>query len=76
MVTFVPNFINCTDPGMASLEGVASESCEFVIMVNKYDYDYHLWNFSDHIDHIRSVSGIDHIGIGSDFDGIPKWVWS
>ncbi|MER3462922.1 MAG: membrane dipeptidase, partial [Armatimonadota bacterium] len=23
----------------------------------------------DHIDHIRSVAGIDHIGIGSDFDG-------
>jgi membrane dipeptidase len=24
----------------------------------------------DHIDHIRKVAGIDHIGIGSDFDGI------
>ncbi len=24
---------------------------------------------ADHIDHIRSVAGIDHIGIGSDFDG-------
>ncbi len=25
---------------------------------------------ADHIDHIRAVAGIDHIGIGSDFDGI------
>jgi membrane dipeptidase len=25
---------------------------------------------ADHIDHIRRVAGIDHIGIGSDFDGI------
>jgi membrane dipeptidase len=25
---------------------------------------------ADHIDHIRTVAGIDHIGIGSDFDGI------
>jgi membrane dipeptidase len=25
---------------------------------------------ADHIDHIREVAGIDHIGIGSDFDGI------
>jgi len=25
---------------------------------------------SDHIDHIRSVAGVDHIGIGSDYDGI------
>lgn len=25
----------------------------------------------DHIDHIRKVAGIDNIGIGSDFDGVP-----
>lgn len=25
----------------------------------------------DHIDHIRKVAGIDHIGLGSDYDGIP-----
>lgn len=25
----------------------------------------------DHIDHVRKVAGIDHIGLGSDFDGIP-----
>lgn len=25
----------------------------------------------DHIDHIRDVAGIDHVGIGSDFDGVP-----
>ena len=24
----------------------------------------------DHIDHIRQVAGIDHVGYGSDFDGI------
>jgi membrane dipeptidase len=26
---------------------------------------------ADHIDHVREVAGIDHIGIGSDFDGAP-----
>jgi membrane dipeptidase len=26
---------------------------------------------ADHIDHIRQVAGIDHVGIGSDFDGVP-----
>jgi membrane dipeptidase len=26
---------------------------------------------ADHIDHIRQVAGIDHVGLGSDFDGIP-----
>ncbi len=26
----------------------------------------------DHIDHIVGVSGIDHVGMGSDYDGIPR----
>lgn len=25
----------------------------------------------DHIDHIAKVAGVDHLGIGSDFDGVP-----
>ena len=28
---------------------------------------------ADHIDHIVKVAGIDHVGIGSDFDGITVW---
>ena len=28
-----------------------------------------LSDVADHIDHIRQVAGIDHVGIGSDFDG-------
>ena len=27
---------------------------------------------ADHIDHVRQVAGIDHVGIGSDFDGIES----
>jgi membrane dipeptidase len=26
----------------------------------------------DHIEHIIKVAGIDHVGIGSDFDGVPR----
>jgi membrane dipeptidase len=26
---------------------------------------------ADHVEHIRQVAGIDHVGLGSDFDGIP-----
>ena len=29
---------------------------------------------ADHIDHIRQVAGIDHIGLGGDFDGITTVV--
>jgi membrane dipeptidase len=27
---------------------------------------------ADHIDHIRKIAGVDHVGIGSDFDGITE----
>jgi membrane dipeptidase len=26
----------------------------------------------DHIDHIVRVAGVNHVGIGSDFDGVPR----
>ncbi len=29
-------------------------------------------DMADHIDHIRDVAGIDHIGIGGDYDGMPS----
>ncbi|MCD1591632.1 dipeptidase [Qipengyuania citrea] len=28
-------------------------------------------DLADHIDHIRDMAGIDHIGIGGDYDGMP-----
>ena len=31
-----------------------------------------LADVADHIEHIRRVAGVDHVGIGSDFDGIPE----
>jgi membrane dipeptidase len=30
-----------------------------------------LSDVANHIDHIRLVAGVDHVGIGSDFDGVP-----
>ncbi len=29
-------------------------------------------DMADHIDHIRAVAGVDHIGIGGDYDGMPS----
>ena len=26
---------------------------------------------ADHVDHVRTLAGVDHVGIGSDFDGSP-----
>jgi membrane dipeptidase len=29
---------------------------------------------ADHIEHVRDVAGIDHVGIGADFYGDPSWM--
>ena len=31
-----------------------------------------VFNVIDHIEHVIKVAGIDHVGLGSDFDGVPK----
>ena len=31
-----------------------------------------VFDMADHVDHIREVAGIDHIGIGGDYDGMPS----
>ena len=33
-----------------------------------------LGEVADHIEHIRKVAGVDHVGIGSDFDGIEETI--
>jgi membrane dipeptidase len=27
---------------------------------------------ADHVDHVRDVAGIEHVGVGGDYDGVPK----
>jgi membrane dipeptidase len=31
-----------------------------------------LRHVADHVDHIRKIAGVDHIGLGSDFDGVSS----
>ncbi len=33
-----------------------------------------LADVADHIEHVRDVAGIDHVGIGADFFGEPPWM--
>ncbi|XP_073234369.1 dipeptidase 1-like [Porites lutea] len=52
-----------------------------VVMVNFYDkyirctanksLPANLSHVADHIDHIKKVAGIDYVGLGSDYDGVP-----
>jgi membrane dipeptidase len=58
MVTFVPSFINET---VRTYEGPRSQAPRATLA-----------DVADHIEHVRDVAGIDHVGIGSDFDGISS----
>ena len=62
MVTFVPGFISqaVADHDAKKSPGPAPRAT--------------LSQVADHIDHIRKVAGIDHIGLGGDFDGISSVV--
>jgi len=86
MVTFVPGFIapeaggrsqSMRDELRAIRRQYASDAKGLEAAMDNY-YKTHpeppatLQQVADHIDHIRRVAGIDHIGIGSDFDGITR----
>jgi membrane dipeptidase len=59
-----------------SMEGEGNEETKDIVWFNeqmkKIDAKYppaNLTDFVDHIDHAVKVAGVDHVGIGSDFDG-------
>lgn len=82
MVNFYTEFIKHESPRLAAEEKALKEK-----FPNPEDYKkaYEEWakvnksprgtipDLVDHIDHIVKVAGIDHVGIGSDFDGINSW---
>jgi membrane dipeptidase len=65
MVTFVPGFIS-----QAVADYDAKPAAERTGTAPRAT----LAQVADHIDHIRKVAGIDHIGLGGDFDGITQVV--
>ena len=66
MVTFVPGFIS-----QAVADFDAKPEAE---RKGQAPPKATLAQVADHIDHIRKVAGIDHIGLGGDFDGITQVV--
>ena len=78
MVTFVPGFI--------SQELIADATARRRFGSDTASAAYRQWRaanprpkavlgqVADHIEHIRRVAGIDHVGIGGDFDGISELV--
>jgi membrane dipeptidase len=66
MVTFVPGFVS---PQVNAWNKLTPEQQKATQPPRATIADV-----ANHIDHIRTVAGIDHIGLGSDFDGITQTV--
>ena len=88
MVTFVPGFVNAKVNAWNKLQTAEQDRLKTASPADaaavKAGVD--TWtsahpapratisDVADHVDHIRKVAGIDHIGIGGDFDGITQTV--
>jgi membrane dipeptidase len=85
MVTFVPAFVSqeCADwfNGMraeAISRGVDPKNLHDLFTIVRPEYvtshpepGATLAQVADHVDHVREVAGLEHVGIGGDFDGTP-----
>jgi membrane dipeptidase len=86
MVTFVPTYVSealrawseSRDAERRRLQEVSPERPEEVeAALERWQREHPrpactLAQVADHVDHVRAVAGIDHVGIGSDFDGIGQ----
>jgi membrane dipeptidase len=85
MVAFVPFFVSqaCTDwftdlKAFAAGRGLDPDNLEQVFgLLPDWEKDHPMPDatvaqVADHIDHVREVAGVGHVGIGADFDGTPS----
>jgi membrane dipeptidase len=86
MVTFVAGFVSqdvakITQPAMARYRVMLQKAKNEADRQRIYDEVFGklvlpkvtIAQVADHIDHIRKVAGVDHVGIGGDFDGNDLW---
>ncbi len=69
MVTFVPAFVSQRVYDYELAREAAGDSLAAWEKSNPRPAAT-LSHVADHIDHLRAVAGIDHVGIGGDFDGV------
>ena len=86
MVTFVPSFLSVQASAWSRAQTAEQDRLkqQFPADENAVKAGLETWrranpapratlaDAADHIDHIRNVAGIDHIGLGGDFDGITS----
>ncbi len=84
MVTFVPAFVSeaCREWGLAAAAEAERRGLDYRNLSARYDLaDWvaanpeptaTLADVADHVEHVRAVAGIDHVGLGGDFDGTSR----
>ncbi len=83
MVTFVPKFVNaaCADwhrelVAAAAAQGIPeSDGVRFAAFEESWSGQHpqppaNLADVVAHLEHVREVAGIDHVGLGGDYDGV------
>jgi membrane dipeptidase len=83
LVTFVPAFVSAEvmaferrrDDVRTELERTAPDTAAASRALAEWEAanprpDATLAQVADHVEHVRRLAGVDHVGIGSDFDGI------
>jgi len=68
MVNFYPIFISCNET--ASITNVAGKKNNCAQTAKTPDANFNPFDSTEHINHIRAVAGVDHVGLGAGFDGI------
>lgn len=88
MVTFVPGFVNEAVRSWNAAE--SAETARLAALhpgdATRAARELAVWrsanpaprarltDVADHLDHVRRIAGVDHVGLGSDFDGIETTV--
>ncbi len=84
MVTFVPTFVSSARREWSARQDGERARWKALLPEDpkRVDREVEAWTaanpapqatvsqIADHIEHVRKVAGVDHVGIGSDFDGI------
>jgi membrane dipeptidase len=83
MVTFVPGFVSeeirqadlARSTALAELLKGVTDTAQRRQIFRQYNQEHPtpkatLAQVADHIEHVRKVAGIDHVGIGGDYDGV------
>src|SRR6476620_2491274 len=82
MVTFVPTFVNPEAAAwrrelntVAAAQGVTPADAAYMPFYDEYSLTHPvpkatLADVVRHVEHVRDVAGVDHVGLGGDYDGV------